>query len=78
MFPPVSPMLLTLVPHPRHPLYPALVPHESVRMRDQNNKRNTFASHYSRRSSICTTKKYLQNYVHHMKVQRNPKVKKYV
>ena len=32
-------------------------------MRNQNNKRNTFASHKNRRQSICTTKKCLQNYV---------------
>ena len=32
-------------------------------MRNQNNKHNTFASHTSRRTSICATKKYLQNYV---------------
>ena len=35
---------------------PVLVPQGSVRMRNQNNKRNTFASHKSRRPSICTTK----------------------
>ena len=38
-----------------------LVLHESVRMQNKNNKHNTFASHKSRRPSICTTKKYLQN-----------------
>ena len=32
-------------------------------MRNQNNKRNKFASHKTRKPSICTTKKYLQNYV---------------
>ena len=32
-------------------------------MQNQNNKRNTFASHKSRRPSICATEKYLQNYV---------------
>ena len=32
-------------------------------MRNQNNERNTFASHKSRRQSICTTEKCLQNYV---------------
>ena len=38
-----------------------LVLHESVRMRNQNNKRNTFASRKSRRPSVSTTEKYLQN-----------------
>ena len=33
-----------------------------MRLRNQNNKRNTFVSHKSRRPSICTTEKYLQNY----------------
>ena len=47
---------------------PVLVPHESVRMRNQNNKRNTFAFHKSRRPSICTTEKYLQNYVPQQRV----------
>ena len=47
---------------------PVLVPHESVRLRNQNNKRNTFVSHKSRRPSICTTKKYLQNYVPQQRV----------
>ena len=44
---------------------PVLVPNESVRMRkrNENDKRNTFASHKSRRPSICTTKKFLQNYL---------------
>ena len=42
---------------------PVLVPHESVRMQNQNNKRNTFASHKIRRPSICTIEKYLQNCV---------------
>ena len=42
---------------------PALVPHESVRMRDQNDKHNMFVSHKSRKPHICTTKKVLQNYV---------------
>ena len=42
---------------------PALVPHESVRMRDQNDKHNMFVSHKSRKPPICTTKKVLQNYV---------------
>ena len=42
---------------------PALVPHNSERMRNQNNKRNTFESCKIRRPSICTTKKYLQNYI---------------
>ena len=32
-------------------------------MRNQINKRNTFAYHKNRRPSICTTEKYLQNYV---------------
>ena len=49
--------------NPSFILNPVLVPHESVRMRNQNNKRNTFAFHKSRRPSICTTEKYLQNYV---------------
>ena len=44
---------------------PVLVPHESVRMRNQNNKRNTFASYESRRPSICKTGKHLQNYLPH-------------
>ena len=47
---------------------PVLVPHESVRMRNQNNKCHTFASHNSRRPSICTTEKYLQNYVSQQRV----------
>ena len=40
---------------------PVLVLHESVRMRNQNNKRNSFASRKSRRPSVSTTEKYLQN-----------------
>ena len=47
---------------------PLLVPHESVRMRNQNNKRNTFAFHKSRRPSICTTEKKLQNYIPQQRV----------
>ena len=47
---------------------PVLVPHESVRIRNQNNKRNTFTSHKSQRPSICTTEKYLQNYVPQQRV----------
>ena len=47
---------------------PVLVPHESVRMRNQNNKCNTFASRNSRRPSICTTEKCLQNYVPQQRV----------
>ena len=37
-------------------------------MRNQNNKRNTFASDNSRRPSICTTEKYLRNYVSQQRV----------
>ena len=37
---------------------PVLALHESVRMQNQNNKRDTFAS-----PSICTAKKYFQNYI---------------
>ena len=49
---------------------PILVQHRSTRMRNQNNKHNTFASHTSRRTSICATKKYLQNYVPQQRVAR--------
>ena len=42
---------------------PVLVPNESIRIQNQNNKRNTFVSHKSRIQFIYTTKKYLQNYV---------------
>ena len=49
--------------NPSFILNPVLVRHESVRMQNQDNKRNTFASHKSRRPSICRTEKYLQNYV---------------
>ena len=37
-------------------------------MRNQNNKCNTFASRNSRRPSICTTEKCLQNYVPQQRV----------
>ena len=46
----------------------ALVPHKSEQMQKQNNKRNTLASNKSRRPSICTTKKYLQDYILQQKV----------
>ena len=49
---------------------PVLVPHRFARMRNQNNKHNTFASHTSRGTSICVTKKYLQNYVLQQRVAR--------
>ena len=39
-----------------------------MRIRNQNNKRNTFTSHKSQRPSICTTEKYLQNYVPQQRV----------
>ena len=48
---------------------PVLVPHESVRILNQNNNRNTFESHNSRRPSICTTKKCLQNDVPQQRVE---------
>ena len=47
---------------------PVLVPHRSVRMRNENNKHNTFTSHKSRRLSICTTEIYLKNYVCHQRM----------
>ena len=47
---------------------PALVLHESVRMWAQNYKRNTVVSHKSQRPPICTTKKYLKNYVSQQRV----------
>ena len=47
---------------------PVLVPYGSVRMRNQNNKHNTFASHKRRRLSISTTEKYLSNYVPQQRV----------
>ena len=46
----------------------ALVPHKSEQMQNQNNKRNALASNKSRRPSICTTKKYLQDYILQQKV----------
>ena len=39
---------------------PVLVPNESMRIQNQNNKRNTFASHKSRIQFIYTTKKFTQ------------------
>ena len=47
---------------------PVLVPHESVRMQNENDKRNTFASYKSRMPSIYPTGKYLQNYVPQQRV----------
>ena len=47
---------------------PVLVPHDSEQMRNQNNKRNTLASRKSQRPSICTTEKYLQNYISQQRV----------
>ena len=47
---------------------PVLVLHKSVRMWNQNYKRNTVVSHKSQRPPICTTKKYLKNYVSQQRV----------
>ena len=47
---------------------PVLVLHESVRMWNQNYKRNTVVSHKSQRPPICTTEKYLKSHVHQQRV----------
>ena len=47
---------------------PALVAQKSMRMRNQNNKCNTFPPNKIRRRSICTTKKYLKIYVPRQRV----------
>ena len=48
--------------NPSFILNTVLVPHKSVRIQNQNDKRNTFASYKSCRPSICTTKKFFKNY----------------
>ena len=47
---------------------PVLIPHESVRIRNQNNNRNNIGSYKSGRSSTCATEKYLQNYISQQRV----------
>ena len=64
---------------------PALVPHNSERVRNQNNKHNTFGSckiwdHLSVQPKniykiISFSKEWLLE-LHHMQVQQNPKMKK--
>ena len=47
---------------------PVLIPHESVRIRNQINNRNNIGSYKSGKPSICTTEKYLQNYISQQRV----------